>query len=1345
LWLFWQLVDASSRLAVARARCAGHVVAACLSGGLRPAALEHAAAVLHELATPMAALDPAELAMNKQDIVVAGGIPQLAALLREGNGRAQRHAALVLGQLTERDDPTLAYEAQMRIAQAGAIDALVDWLLPARVVMRAERAQLATAVAPVGAAPQPLPVASAEVGGATAASAGDGRLGDAVVASAPPSSRLAVGDPTSLPTAPPIAPPPPPKATKSASKVESSSTSALSTVVRSALSTGPPELAARALSQIARRNKDTQATIAEEGAIAPLLAMLRLEVGAETARGGGGGRRSARGAAPDLHAVDHAVETRRWAAAAIAALADDNISTRIEIAEEGGIAPLVSLILAERESASYSRQAPLVVESAVHALYHLASDEDNKLAIARLGGIPPLVRLIELDDEGTDETMEWAAAALETLARGSHENQLALSRLEAIRPLTLLCGAEQPRTRAHAAGALLCIATPKENLTNVVVPLVELLELRNPAALAIAAHLLAALAARGVAGRTAVADAGGIPSLVRMLGDGTNPAQLQIDAAACLFDLARTPNGKSSLAAAGGVSPLVQMLSCASVDAQTHAAGALWLLATVPACQPTLVNAGSIEPLVALLSSQSVAAATHAADALGQLGSGSDNKAAIIKAGSVPPLVALLSASAHPEARESAAAVLAELSRGKKDGAREAIAKAGGVELLVQLLSTDSEPILVKHAAMALWGLTSEPALHGLVARAGAMPLLVALLQSDTHKGEVHGHAAATLSNVASDPTCRHLLTTQTNAMGVLMGLTQGGSAWLMSTATAILKQLDPKKSAKGEGGGEDDGAAAAAALLRKAQREKERCDAVPQYGPRLACQCSPRARPPLFPQERRDAAALNHRMKMKMEEEAAKSAKGTGGGGVPKGPPLSAKGPPLSAKGPPLSAKEPPLSAKGPPLSAKEPPLSAKGPPLSAKEPPLSAKEPPLSAKGPPLSAKEPPLSAKGPPLSAKGPPLSAKGPPLSAKELPLSAKEPPLSAKQPPKPNPTVLAAPLSTPVATIATTATSATAAVPSPSARLLAKPLAAMALSKLTRAPPLAVAAVVQRLDAAPPSDRHAPPSDRHGERATDRLGVSTDRRQGSTPLSQDSPRGVSTDRSTSSSVVMDPRRGSHSVATSPATSPQRGSHRKGGGMSTTVVGSLVTTKAAVLATATVLTAPAADAAVAAPSGDGAADEEPQGSSSRTSSKAPRLRLKLPAHAPPPPAAPSSPVNSQHYNSPAAPSQRSSSSPAPSVGNSSPAPSVGNSSPAPSQRNSSQLASQRSSSSSSSSSAVGPSTQRGALATIRDAREDAEEGATTTATGTEMASRGSAPSYRTKPSRTRVAGGGAALRG
>ncbi|KOO34529.1 armadillo beta-catenin repeat family protein, partial [Chrysochromulina tobinii] len=476
-------------------------------------------------------------------------------------------------------------------------------------------------------------------------------------------------------------------------------------------------------------------------------------------------------------------ETRRWAAAAIAALADDNISTRIEIAEEGGIAPLVSLILAERESASYSRQAPLVVESAVHALYHLASDEDNKLAIARLGGIPPLVRLIELDDEGTDETMEWAAAALETLARGSHENQLALSRLEAIRPLTLLCGAEQPRTRAHAAGALLCIATPKENLTNVVVPLVELLELRNPAALAIAAHLLAALAARGVAGRTAVADAGGIPSLVRMLGDGTNPAQLQIDAAACLFDLARTPNGKSSLAAAGGVSPLVQMLSCASVDAQTHAAGALWLLATVPACQPTLVNAGSIEPLVALLSSPSVAAATHAADALGQLGSGSDNKAAIIKAGSVPPLVALLSASAPPEARESAAAVLAELSRGKKDGAREAIAKAGGVELLVQLLSTDCEPILVKHAAMALWGLTSEPALHGLVARAGAMPLLVALLQSDTHKGEVHGHAAATLSNVASDPTCRHLLTTQTNAMGVLMGLTQGGSAWLMSVA----------------------------------------------------------------------------------------------------------------------------------------------------------------------------------------------------------------------------------------------------------------------------------------------------------------------------------------------------------------------------------------------------------------------------------------------------------------------------------------------------------------------------------------------------------------------------------
>ena len=54
------------------------------------------------------------------------------------------------------------------------------------------------------------------------------------------------------------------------------------------------------------------------------------------------------------------------------------------------------------------------------ALWHLAANEDNQSAIAKAGGIVPLVGLLTSENE---VTAQYAAAALQSLAQNNTENQ----------------------------------------------------------------------------------------------------------------------------------------------------------------------------------------------------------------------------------------------------------------------------------------------------------------------------------------------------------------------------------------------------------------------------------------------------------------------------------------------------------------------------------------------------------------------------------------------------------------------------------------------------------------------------------------------------------------------------------------------------------------------------------------------------------------------------------------------------------------------------------------------------------------------------------------------------------
>ena len=90
------------------------------------------------------------------------------------------------------------------------------------------------------------------------------------------------------------------------------------------------------------------------------------------------------------------------AAGALADMRDDE--SRVAIARAGGIVPLVALLTA---------QDPAAGAEAARALWNLAFYDENQVLIVQAGAIAPLVTLVQ---SGTAGQKEQAAAALKRLA-----------------------------------------------------------------------------------------------------------------------------------------------------------------------------------------------------------------------------------------------------------------------------------------------------------------------------------------------------------------------------------------------------------------------------------------------------------------------------------------------------------------------------------------------------------------------------------------------------------------------------------------------------------------------------------------------------------------------------------------------------------------------------------------------------------------------------------------------------------------------------------------------------------------------------------------------------------------
>jgi vacuolar protein 8 len=553
------------------------------------------------------------------------------------------------------------------------------------------------------------------------------------------------------------------------------------------LGPGMCELAARSLADIADNVPQTTEAVSKADAIGPLIAMLGPSRGNDSQKSAAGALATL--AKVELPPLPHKSKVRRKKEED-ALLEDDSDSSEGEpatvlprfapIAELGGIPILVDLLKAERTGPH---------ENATEAIWRLAGIGDNKLAIADVGGIPALVNLLSI---GSVATQRFSAAAMSNLARDCPQNQLKLAKAKAILPLVQLLGAESVETQDFAVSALLSLASHPESRNAVVKRLVAVLDSRNSAAQLRAAGALAVLSSRNFTYRSAIMEAGAIPPLVRILGDGLRVEKdtPQERAAYVLADLARSSESKEEIVEFEGITPLVRMLSSPSQKAQNAAAAAINLLSSNGDNKISIAQAGGIPRLAALIAAtENADGQAYAAAALRLLSTSPENKVEIISNGGIPYLVQMMiSEKTSAEAVESAAGVLSEIAR-MPHPSKLAIVNAGGIAPLVRACKEGSSGTK-KGSAAALWGLSQSAEFKDAIIAAGAVPPLVALLMQS---GEAQSFSVAALNMLAEKSEAKKSIFLSCGVEPLMEIAKNITGSWLRGQAVEVLGHLGIK------------------------------------------------------------------------------------------------------------------------------------------------------------------------------------------------------------------------------------------------------------------------------------------------------------------------------------------------------------------------------------------------------------------------------------------------------------------------------------------------------------------------------------------------------------------------
>ena len=523
---------------------------------------------------------------NVDAIANANGIPPLVALLNTGGMESQAYVTIVLADMTRKDQ-----ELAMTVASEGGIPVLAALLLSDHTVDA--RAQAASTL-----------------------------------------GKIAVGHPE-----------------------EVGECGAIEPLVK-LLTTGNRVAqleAALALAYIAGGAKITQDRIKLEGGIELLVNLLKGSLSAApevvVAQAGDQGRRLQRAETRRLKAStkdsvglagidDIQIKLQSNLAKAIAELARDHFDNQKSITELGGIQPLIALV--------DHALTELPKEEAAGALWTLSSNNfANQDAIAAAQGIESLVRLV---GKSTDRGQKQAAGALASLALNHSENQIRVATLlvENLRESSAILN-----TREKAARALSRFA--KANPTNqdtlakagaveLTVSLLEPLKWSPPVASKQPSKMADVPATEEEEGeeqdedddtRRTSSDAERRPTGVHHLTQG--------ELSSALWGLAKdNKNNQMMIADAGGIPLLIALLGD---HPETHreAAGALWSLSADPKNQMLIAEAKGIPELVELIKygARNATAQETAAGALSVLAQRAENRGMIADADGIEHLVRL--------------------------------------------------------------------------------------------------------------------------------------------------------------------------------------------------------------------------------------------------------------------------------------------------------------------------------------------------------------------------------------------------------------------------------------------------------------------------------------------------------------------------------------------------------------------------------------------------------------------------------------------------------------------------------------------------------------------------------
>ncbi len=486
---------------------------------------------------------------------------------------------------------------------------------------------------------------------------------------------------------------------------------------------------------------------------------------------------------------------REQAAAALHRLASGCTPAQKEIATAGGIAPLIFIVDASA-SADESEGAR---EYAAAALADLALVADNRDQIVGMGGVSPLVQLL---NNGRDVGRQFSASGLARLSHDSDDVAAIIADAGAISPLVnLLSGACGDKAQEEAAGALYALAHNAANRLEIteaggIGPLVQLLGTTNSRARDHAEGALVRLSIEN-ANRVLI-----IKKLVSMLDDNpfddVDGSSAQEQAAAALANLAQdSADNRLSIVDAGGIEPLLALLG-SSAQAKENAINAITQLAyRSQAIQQRIADAGGV-PLIANVmvstcsnSKEMMNAAqlcSLTSRAVAQLCDGNRaNQVAMSEANVIPALISVL-ASPIPEMQANASMALASIARDNGD-IQAAVARTGAIAPLCALVKEGTDEVR-DAAARTLWALAEENAPNkATIAKLGGIEPLVTLLVgggADTSQANTIG-ALVSLAGKHPDnreQICKQLVARMASRIAMLQ--TAGGAVRVLGCVSTF-------------------------------------------------------------------------------------------------------------------------------------------------------------------------------------------------------------------------------------------------------------------------------------------------------------------------------------------------------------------------------------------------------------------------------------------------------------------------------------------------------------------------------------------------------------------------------